>query len=295
MRARPTVIFLFTMTLACAGAPSGPRCAYPHHEVAFVDSGTKGPFQDAAYQDRPLTPHTSICSDSRIVRAANGRESVDDVLILRGLGGNVLPPFRCKDLLHCRGAIQLDDILAEVRKQLEGKSLWTSLGDLLRRKVAQTSTIPRLVGAAPAGQTSHLDDDAPLPRLGNVVITAGDSVTPDLIVPGSASQPPALDLCLHADRTDCGATLPKPVPLPFRNLPAGLHVAWIARPLKGDTVPLRIEDTAVYIIAAHASWTAADLEEARAVCSALALDRQRNPAERWAAVAALAERLAQPK
>lgn len=298
MFARQALVFLVAMQLAwrgAFGAPSGPPCAYSHHEVAFVHPGTKGPFQDAAYNNRPLTPHTSICSNSRIVRAVNGQETIDDQLILRGLAGTVFPPFRCKDLLHCKSTILLENILLQVREQLEGKPLWDSIKNTLSRKDAQTSTIPRWSDFASAAQWSQLDDDTPMPRLSNVILTAGNDVTSGLLFPANPRMVPPLDLCMHADRTDCGAALPQPAPLPLQKLPAGLHVLWIARPLKGDTQPIRIDGTAAYIIAAHSSWSPSDLDEARAAASALALNAQLTSAQRWTAIVGLAARLAQPK
>ena len=260
---RSIVLIVFLCCTAVVTCAAGPPCAKEKHEIAFVEPATKGAFKDTTYNNRSLTPNTSICSDSHIIHVKDGKETPDDQLVLRGILGDIFPPFRCGDNLNCNNPNYLRDIIhARLLPQLQGKSLWDSFADFLRRKSAHTSTLPRGVGTS-AGQ---------LP-MSAAILPAGSDITASILfphgLPAGLAAPLQFDICLNAERVDCGATIPKPASLPFRAVPPGLHIIWEAKPLPGDTVPIRVDGNVTFVIAAHTSWTEQDLAEARAVWSSV--------------------------
>ena len=283
------LIPLFWITGFATGA-QGPSCAKQQHEIAFVEPTTKGAFKDATYHNRALTPNTSICSDSHIIHGKDGKETLDDQLVLRGLLGGVFPPFRCGDNLNCNNPNHLRDIIhARLRPQLQGKSLRESFAAFLSRKSAQTSTLPRGVGASSHGQLS----------MSAALLPAGSDIAAAILfphgLPADLAAPPQFDICLNAERVDCGATLPKPVSLPFRAVPPGLHIIWEAKPLPGDTMPIRVDGNVTFVIAAHTSWTQQDLAEARAVWSSVMTSPQFKAEQLRPFLVEFATRLSQPR
>lgn len=268
-------------------------CGRGQYEIAFVDAATRGDFRDATYQNRKLGPNSSICSDSKVIHATPGKAKTADRLVLRSLFREPIPPFDCKDLLFCKEPIGLEQVHFQVRSQLQGKSLWQSVQDFLRRGAAQTSTLPRNPLVYSSVPTRSFVMSA------GIILSAGGDITADSLFPIGlpAGARLSLDICRNADVRDCGKIKPAPAPFPssvvFKNLPAGLHMIWEATPLPGDTVPIRRENSA-WIIAAHPSWTPERLGEARAVWSALMTERKASYTELTRMLIGLAAQLSRP-
>jgi len=277
---------------ASGSPPSGVSCGQGQHEIAFVEAATKGRFQDTAYGSRALSEHVSICSNSKIIHVKDGKETADDQFVLRGIFGEKFERYRCGDNLNCNNP---DFILKHIRdavsRGLQGKSLWDSVDEFLQRcRSGQKATLPRGLETRGSGQ------GAPLSA---AILTARTNVTAEVLfpfdVPANISSSTQFDLCQKANRVDCGRSLPRPQGLPFLAIPPGLHLIWEAKPLDGDTVPVRVDGSVAYILAADPSWTPEDLTDARRFWSAVVADPQFKAADLRPALAGLANKLAQPR
>ncbi|MBK7928992.1 MAG: hypothetical protein IPJ98_16365 [Bryobacterales bacterium] len=272
----------------------GQSCANKKLEVAFVEPSTIGSFSDNAYK-RNLVKNTSICSDSVLVHVKDGKHSAQDQLVLRGVLGDRIPPFRCSDLLNCKDPIRLLDIHARLEEQLKGKPLIDSFRDFQQRSGAQTPTLARvgIFRNAPSASTF---------RMKAAIITAGQDIDVSILFPEGLPPgvSPSLDLCRNAERNDCGETLPKPYILDpanpvqvFWNLPRGLHVIYEAKPLPGDTVPVRTGNT-TFVLSAHQSWTPELLDSVMVSWSALLTDPKSTPDELDSYLVWLGRQLSEP-
>ena len=104
----------------------------------------------------------------------------------------------------------------------------------------------------------------------DAVVSSGEPLKASAIFPdGTPKDGISLDLCLNAEKQDCGKSLPQPkvyrpeaADLPFGALMPGLHVLFETKTLPDDTVPVRTANRA-FVLAAHPSWTPAMLEAVR--------------------------------
>ena len=255
--------FIFLMVLSASNGLFAAEPLVPCRklEIAFVYS-SKGAWTDATYRRNIAKKNTPVCSDSVIVRVKDGKHSTGDQLVLKDLLGQPLPPFSCPDLLNCKDPIDLKAIRAKVQESLKGKSLLESIAIFDSHKRSQTSTISPIRSVRTNAETGV--------QMQDVIVSAGEPLKASAIFPdGTPNDGISLDLCLNAEKRDCGKSLPQPkvyrpeaADLPFGKLPPGLHVLFETKTLPDDTVPVRTANRA-FVLAAHPSWTPAMLEAVR--------------------------------
>ena len=259
------LIFLLVLSASAALSTAEPLVPCRKLEIAFVYS-SKGAWTDATYKRSIAKKNMPVCSDSSLVRVKDGKHSTGDQLVLKDLLGTAMLRFYCPDLQDCKDPIDLKAIREKVEDSLKGKSLSESIAIFFSRIRSQTSTILPIRGVVRPNGTN----DGIGVRMQNAVVSAGEPLKASAIFPdGAPKDGISLDLCLNAEKRDCGKSLPQPkvyrpeaADLPFGTLTPGLHVVYETKTLFDDTVPVRTANRA-FVLAAHPSWTPSMLEAVR--------------------------------
>jgi hypothetical protein len=290
MRLLSAVFICCTVIASAAGPPTAPEPCNKT-EIGFVDSLT-GPWHDQTYQNRLLVKTLPLCSDSRLVRLKEAEYSAKDYLQVNSVMGDLMR-FDCAQPLVCDDAIQFTDINKKLMAKLKPMSPLASLTySFSHPRDHGTPTISR-------GESTQSATD---PKLNNVVMGAGVQLKASLVF--AAAQTGKIyhfDLCLNAEKQDCGKSLPQAREyrfddpyLPFGNVPPGLHVLYEAHTLPNDTVYFRTENR-VFILAADPSWTAEDLEFVRTTLTLTLMDPDMTHDQLDGQLAALGATLSLPR
>jgi hypothetical protein len=270
---------LLSLTAASILHAADPPAPCKIREIAFVQAFI-GTWHDVTYNSRVLIKNLEICSDSELVRVKDGKQSEMDQLVLKDLFGGEPIAFKCADLLSCEQPIQLATIKDKLQQRLRGKTPGESFEEFKRSHAGQTSTISR--SSVVSSRDGRLED----PWFQGAVVEAGEPLSPSALAPsGVLGYNAEFDLCLNADKHDCGMSLPKASKyqanasaLPFGPLPPGLHMLYRVKTLDGDTVPLRTEDHA-FVLAVDPSQRESGVEEIKANLALAWMDPQSTPAQ----------------